>query len=88
MKDTGESTYEIVFEKLVGKFVPKHPQATINLTKQPVSEGNAFVILGKLKRSLTNAKINQIEINQILEEARSGTYEYLLRTVAKTVTVI
>lgn len=86
--DTGSASYEIVFERLVGKFIPKYPDAVIVLTRQPVSEGNAYVILGKLKKSLKNAGVDQVEINLILEEAQSSNYEYLLKTVAQNVTVI
>ena len=85
--DTNDN-YEIVFQSLVGKFVPKYPKAVIVLTKQPVSDGNAYVILIKLKKALKIAGVDQIEINQILEKAKSSNYDYLLKTVARSVTVV
>lgn len=86
--DSGSASYELVFERLVGKFAPKYPNAVIVLTRQPVSEGNAYVILIKLRKALKNSGVDQVEINLILEEAQSGNYEHLLKTVARNVTVI
>lgn len=83
-----ESDYEIVFTRLVGKYKPTYPQAIVKLTGCPMSEGNAYVVLGKFEKALKLVQIDQVSINLIMEEAMSGDYGYLLKTVAKNATVI
>lgn len=46
-------------------------------------DGNAFVILGKFQRGAKKAGWKQDEIKQVTDEATSGDYDKLLRTMMK-----
>lgn len=50
-------------------------------------DGNAFVILGKVKSAMRRAGIDNNTINQYMEEAMSGDYNHLLQTTMKYVNV-
>ncbi len=49
-------------------------------------DGNAFNILGKVKRALVKAGMHE-EAKAFMEEATAGDYDYLLATVQKYVDV-
>jgi hypothetical protein len=51
-------------------------------------EGNAFAVMGAVKRALRIAGASQDEINQYLKEAMSGDYDNLLRTTMDWVEVV
>lgn len=50
-------------------------------------DGNAFSILGSVKRAMLAAEAPLFEVNQFIEEATSGDYNHLLATVAKWVNI-
>lgn len=57
------------------KIVPKYPKVKVKLVG---SDGNAFVILGKMQQALRKAKVSKEEIDAFLAEAMSGDYDNLL----------
>lgn len=56
---------------------PKYPNIRVKLIGE---DGNAFAILGQVKRALKRGGVPQAEINQYFEEATSGDYNHLLAT--------
>ena len=46
-------------------------------------DGNAFAILGKARRVARESGWSQDEIDVMLEEAMSGDYDHLLRTMMR-----
>ena len=56
---------------------PKYPNIRVKLIGE---DGNAFAILGRVKRALERGGVPQAEINQDFEEATSGDYNHLLAT--------
>ena len=56
----------------------RYPQIEVRLTG---TNGNAFAILGKVVSTMRRAQIPKEEIDAFLEEAQSGDYDSLLRTV-------
>jgi hypothetical protein len=63
---------------------PLHPEVTVHLTGQ---DGNAFSILGRVQRALRQAGVSEGEITAFVDEACSGEYDHLLRTVMRWVEV-
>ncbi len=62
--------------------------AKYNVTVKLVGEdGNAFAILGKVKRALREAGASAEEIQQFMDEATSGDYNHLLQTAMEWVGV-
>lgn len=55
----------------------KYPEVKVKLSER---DGNAFAILGRVRRALENHGISQEEIKQFTDEATSGNYDHLLRT--------
>lgn len=49
-------------------------------------DGNAFAILGKVKKALEQAGLKE-EAKKYLEEAMAGDYDHLLQTTIKYVNV-
>lgn len=64
--------------------VPRYPEITVELTGV---DGNAFFIIGTMKKALRRAGISQAEIDKFQEEATSGDYDHLLQTCFRWVTV-
>ncbi|HMV57027.1 MAG TPA: hypothetical protein PKD38_07450 [Nitrospira sp.] len=62
----------------------KHPEVVVKLVGE---SGNAFAILGTVKRALRKAKVSEAEIDEFYREATSGDYDNLLRTCAQWVTL-
>lgn len=62
----------------------KHPEVVVKLVGE---NGNAFAILGAVKRALRKAKVPEAEIDEFYREATSGDYDNLLRTCAQWVTI-
>lgn len=62
----------------------KFPHVKVKLVG---NDGNAFAILGNVKRAMQKAKVDQIDINKFIAEATSGDYNHLLATCMKTVDV-
>lgn len=61
-----------------------YPNVTVTLTG---SDGNAFAILGKVRRALRNAGISSAEIQAYVDEAWSEDYDHLLQVTMETVNV-
>ena len=51
-------------------------------------DGNAFAILGKVKKALREAKYSNEEIEEYLTEAMSGDYDNLLRVTSEWVDIV
>ena len=62
----------------------KYPHIEVQLTG---NDGNAFAILGAVTRAMRLEGIDKSEIDQFRDEATSGSYDDLLVTVQKWVTV-
>ena len=63
----------------------KYPKIKVKLTG---ADGNAFAIIGKVRKALLEAKISSKEIKTFQEESMSGDYNKLLATCMKWVTVL
>jgi hypothetical protein len=63
---------------------PKYPDVTVKLTGE---NGNAFVILGKVRRALREAGIAKEEIDACMREMQAGDYDHLLGTAMRWVEV-
>jgi hypothetical protein len=50
-------------------------------------DGNAFGIMGRVKRKLISAGADTEYVNQYLQESMSGDYDHLLQTAMKYVEV-
>jgi hypothetical protein len=64
--------------------VPKYPGITVPLTG---TDGNAYAILGKVRRALCQAHVPDEERQAFMQEARQGSYDELLQTVMRWVEV-
>lgn len=62
----------------------KYPNIHVQLTGE---DGNAFFIIGKMRRALMKNNIPKEEIDKFMKEAQSGDYNDLLNTCANWVDV-
>lgn len=62
----------------------KYPNVTVKLIGE---DGNAFLIIGKVKTALRRNKVPTEEIDKYMEEAMNGDYNNLLATTMKWVKV-
>ena len=62
----------------------KYPQIKVELIS---NDGNAFSILGSVKRALKNGGVSADEITKFYEEATRGDYNHLLSTVMDWVVI-
>lgn len=62
----------------------KYPEIEVDLVGQ---DGNAFVILGAVRRAMRRAGVSSEEIDSFDDEATSGDYDHLLSTCMEWVTV-
>ena len=62
----------------------KYPEIKVELIG---NDGNAFSILGSVKRALKNGGVSADEITKFYEEATSGDYNHLLATVMNWVEI-
>ena len=58
--------------------MPKYPKIKVRLDLSS-PDGNAFVILGRVKAAMQKAKISKEERDAFLADAMSGDYEHLLQ---------
>lgn len=63
---------------------PKFPNISVELIGV---DGNAFNILGIVKKALERAGVSEEEVSEFYTEATSGDYNKLLATVMDTVEV-
>lgn len=67
-----------------GEMEVKYPNIEVQLTG---NDGNAFAIIGSVRRALVQEKVDSSEVTKFLEEAMSGDYDHLLQTCMKWVVV-
>ena len=60
----------------------KYPHVKVNLSD---GDGNAFFIIGRVRKALRRAGVSNEEIELFTEEVKSGDYDHLLQTVMRTV---
>ena len=53
----------------------KYPEIKVQLVG---SDGNAFAILGKVKKALTRGGVKKEEVDSFFKEATAGDYDHLL----------
>lgn len=63
---------------------PKYPNIEVDLTN---SDGNAFVLIGKIRGALKEGGVTSADIDKFTEEATSGDYDNLLQTIMRYVYV-
>lgn len=63
---------------------PKYPNVHVELIGQ---DGNAFAILGRVTQAMRRSGVSEEEQKAFSDEATSGDYDHLLRTVTKWVSV-
>jgi hypothetical protein len=63
---------------------PRYPEITVELIG---TDGNAFAVLGRVRRALSAADVPHDEIRAFINEATAGDYEHLLATVMRWVNV-
>jgi hypothetical protein len=64
--------------------MPKYPDIEVRLVG---NDGNAYAILGNVRRAMRKAKLPPEEIDAYLAEATSGDYDHLLSTTMEWVSV-
>lgn len=62
----------------------KFPEITVQLTGQ---DGNAFAILGRVRKAMKRAGVEAEDIKAFTTEATSGDYDHLLQTCMEWVEV-
>lgn len=62
----------------------KYPGVVVQLSDE---DGNAFAILGRVRRAMRRYGVDPSELTEFTNEASSGDYGHLLRTCAEWVTV-
>lgn len=62
---------------------PKYPEAIVEADGL---DGNAFAIMGAVKKALRRVNVNSDEIAQYEEEAMSGDHDHLIKVSMKWVT--
>ena len=60
----------------------RYPNITVQLTGE---DGNAYSILGRVRKEMRKSGVSDNEINKFLDEATQGNYDHLLRTCMKWV---
>lgn len=63
---------------------PKYPDVEVQLIG---SDGNAFMIMGKVAKALRRHGVSNTEVAEYHEESMSGDYDNLLATAMKWVNV-
>ena len=65
--------------------MPKFPDVEVQLTGE---DGNAFLILGRVMKALKRGGATPEEVQEYLDEAKSGDYNHLLATTMDWVEVL
>lgn len=63
---------------------PKYPEIEVDISGQ---DGNAFVIIGRVRQAMRRAGVHNDEISTFTTEAQSGDYDNVLRTCMRWVDV-
>lgn len=61
----------------------KYPEIKVQLSGE---DGNAFFIIGRVRKAMRRANIANNEIDLFSKEATSGDYDHVLQTCMKWVT--
>ena len=51
-------------------------------------DGNAMVVIGRIRRAMRRANVPSAAIEAFTEEAMSGDYDHVLRTAMETIDVV
>ena len=62
----------------------KYPHIYVPLIGE---DGNAFAIIGRVRRALRVANVPDAKVNQFTKQATSGNYDHLLATVTEWVNI-
>jgi hypothetical protein len=62
----------------------KYPTIVVDLD---AVDGNAFAIMGAVRKALRKNSVDAAEIQTFLNEAKSGNYDHLLDTCDRWVTI-
>lgn len=62
----------------------RHPEVEVKLTE---TDGNAFVIIGAVRRAMRRADVSNEELDEFSKDAMSGDYDHVLQTCMKWVNV-
>ena len=62
----------------------KYPNVKVQLSEE---DGNAFSIIGRVRRALLKGGVAPDQIEEYCKEAMSGDYDHLLQTTMKWVDV-
>ena len=62
---------------------PKYPDIVVQLSGE---DGNAFFIMGRVRKALRRANVSATEIEQYIQQSTSGDYDNLLRVAMEWVT--
>jgi hypothetical protein len=65
--------------------MPRFPEVEIELVGR---DGNAFLILGRVMKALKRGGATPEEVQEYLDEAKSGDYNHLLATTMDWVEVL
>jgi hypothetical protein len=60
------------------------PEITVELIGH---DGNAYAVLGKVRRALEGAGVDPAEVKEFMTEATAGDYDHLLATVMRWVEI-
>lgn len=63
---------------------PRYPNIEVQLSGE---DGNAFAIMGAVRRALRRADVPNAEIEEFSREAMAGDYDHLLQTCMRWVDV-
>ena len=63
----------------------RYPDIEVQLTGE---DGNAFGIIGRVRRALRQAGVSADEVQGFTDEATAGDYDHLLATCMRWVTVL
>ena len=63
----------------------KYPEIEVQLTG---NDGNAFAVMGAVKKALKRAKVSAEEIAEYTKQSMSGDYDNLLQVAMSWVTVL
>ena len=77
LQDFGFETHTKEIEMTV-----KFPEINVKLVGE---DGNAFSILGRVKKAMRRAKVDKDQIDAYLKDAMSGDYNHLLHVTMETV---
>lgn len=62
----------------------KYPNVKVQLSGE---DGNAMMIIGRVRKALRRADVGDAELDKFSEEAMSGDYDHVLQTAMKWVDV-